>query len=416
MRRNTQHILPLRAKTANQKDCGLGLAIMHDKQLRPLLKLPKSCRDTLVMELSCCDAGSKKQAYLSRKAFGKLHQLERKNRRNNIEHFKGLNSKTERLGRGKLGYLLRTFDGDEQHSIAEIVQRRVDSDQDKFAFKKSEPHHCERWKMAQEVKRLAEANYPVKRRSRPRSPLSFFDLTESSCLEDLQKCFWHNFEDQIRLQLKQIWKSDPWISEVPLSSLVTSQFLKHLTITKQTARVLPCYHGTWARYHQSIFENGFLIPGPDNGVTVRNGSANGLGIYTARVESPWLSSSFLCSDKRLLLCAVISDVSLPDPWVPETKFAMSGQVLHHYDAVVVFNPVLVVPLLQATPRPVEAKPLKPREKPGRRRVRQCWHRIYRVCCRRSNFRTVSREARAANRLTKHSSWSLRKWLQPQSRR
>jgi len=93
------------------------------------------------------------------------------------------------------------------------------------------------------------------------------------------------------------------------------------------ANLCPAFHGTAHRNHRLIFQDGLLIPGQGNNLEVVNGSAHGLGIYTARLNAAWLSGCF-CDDPSLLVCAVLQ----------------SKAVRHVMDAMVVFNAASVVPL------------------------------------------------------------------------
>merc|ERR1719401_1832998 len=68
--------------------------------------------------------------------------------------------------------------------------------------------------------------------------------------------------------------------------------------------VVPVYHGTNPSNLASIFHRGLLIPGKDNDLRVVNGSAFGLGIYTAPLSNPWLSHGY-SGKKLLLLCACL---------------------------------------------------------------------------------------------------------------
>lgn len=75
----------------------------------------------------------------------------------------------------------------------------------------------------------------------------------------------------------------------------------HLTVT---------YHGTKARNIDSIKQRGLLVPG-HGGVKVVNGSAHGVGVYTAQIGSASLSRGF-CDSDTLFVCAVC-DTSEPLP-------------------------------------------------------------------------------------------------------
>mmetsp|Transcript_77475 Transcript_77475/g.239182 ORF Transcript_77475/g.239182 Transcript_77475/m.239182 type:complete len:513 (-) Transcript_77475:8-1546(-) len=98
----------------------------------------------------------------------------------------------------------------------------------------------------------------------------------------------------------------------------------------------PAYHGTATRNLTSIYKIGLVIPGQGNDLKVANGSAYGLGIYTAEVSSPALSLGYARGEcKRLLVCGVLDS---PDPAV----------VRHAGSAMVVFDPRRVAPLWEAT--------------------------------------------------------------------
>jgi hypothetical protein len=65
------------------------------------------------------------------------------------------------------------------------------------------------------------------------------------------------------------------------------------------------WHGTREANIDSIFNRGLIIPG-HGGVTVRNGSAYGVGIYTATGDNPSLSRAYCDSDKMILV-GVVND-------------------------------------------------------------------------------------------------------------
>ncbi|CAJ1440577.1 unnamed protein product [Effrenium voratum] len=145
------------------------------------------------------------------------------------------------------------------------------------------------------------------------------------------------------------------------------------------------YHGTKTQNVNSISQKGLLIPG-ERGHKVANGSAHGVGIYTAHLGSSQLSRGFCDSDK-MFLCAVC-DTS--QPMVPEAEEELwrswkpsgtevqtvfpkrpahlqmnkrdvkrkSEEVLHVGDAVVTFKRHLVVPLFLISSEANEANEAK----------------------------------------------------------
>eukprot|EP00933_Yihiella_yeosuensis_P073251 TRINITY_DN81873_c0_g1_i1.p1 TRINITY_DN81873_c0_g1~~TRINITY_DN81873_c0_g1_i1.p1 ORF type:complete len:377 (+),score=46.26 TRINITY_DN81873_c0_g1_i1:61-1191(+) len=126
------------------------------------------------------------------------------------------------------------------------------------------------------------------------------------------------------------------------------------------------YHGTKLHNVDSISRKGLIIPGRA-GVTVANGSAHGLGVYTARIGAAQLSRGF-CNSKTMFLCAVC-DTSKPlqslepvhfQPSMThvQTKFPPRGSLVRHSvkqwsdevhhvgDAIVVFEERCVVPVFR----------------------------------------------------------------------
>jgi len=121
-------------------------------------------------------------------------------------------------------------------------------------------------------------------------------------------------------------------------------------------KLRPAYHGTNENNLPSIYRQGLLIPGQNNGIKVANGSAYGLGIYTADVTNPHLSWGYARGGfQKLLICGVIDDVG--HSTAPEVKHAGS--------ALVVFNADRVAPLFEATVRNLAPpQPQPPAHKPS----------------------------------------------------
>eukprot|EP00971_Amphidinium_carterae_P044023 866082-Amphidinium_carterae.1 len=139
-----------------------------------------------------------------------------------------------------------------------------------------------------------------------------------------------------------------------VSTLVQLRFLKSFLRCggpefKTAATLwLPLWHGTQACHKDSICKRGLLTPGSHKDVRVLHGSAHGLGVYTARVEAPWLSHGF-ASPGGLLVCAGLDDaVELSE----EQRHAVGGYTItresaavrHVGDAVVFFDHKHVAPL------------------------------------------------------------------------
>jgi len=89
---------------------------------------------------------------------------------------------------------------------------------------------------------------------------------------------------------------DITVSSTPLDSLIMERFLR----ATEGRDMELTFHGTNVENYQSIFTKGLCMPNT-NGVTVRHGSAHGIGIYTST------SASYSCSftnTTALLICAV----------------------------------------------------------------------------------------------------------------
>lgn len=180
-----------------------------------------------------------------------------------------------------------------------------------------------------------------------------------SPFEELRQGFWRHHHQAILRGLDRCFEGPVRVTPTPLASEVQERFLRGCRDfgvdpsdprLRHSARLQPTFHGTDASLHESIFAMGLLIPGEGNSLAVRNGSAHGVGIYTATVHKAWLSKSF-CSAPRMLVCGVLDDA------VPLTRSRVLGRrnviaesqaVRHVGDAVVVFDTKRVVPLFEAS--------------------------------------------------------------------
>jgi hypothetical protein len=110
----------------------------------------------------------------------------------------------------------------------------------------------------------------------------------------------------------------------------------------------PAFHGTAAGNLPSIYMHGLLVPGVKNSVKVANGSAYGLGIYTAPLTNPSLSWGFCRGEPSMLVCGVLDNA--------DGSFRVerqSDEVLHVGGAMVICDAKRVAPLFVAT-RDVQA--------------------------------------------------------------
>eukprot|EP00746_Dinoflagellata_sp_MGD_P001698 gnl/MRDRNA2_/MRDRNA2_103225_c0_seq1.p1 gnl/MRDRNA2_/MRDRNA2_103225_c0~~gnl/MRDRNA2_/MRDRNA2_103225_c0_seq1.p1 ORF type:complete len:626 (+),score=126.20 gnl/MRDRNA2_/MRDRNA2_103225_c0_seq1:79-1956(+) len=140
----------------------------------------------------------------------------------------------------------------------------------------------------------------------------------------LQKKFMDEHEQSIRKELGEA------VEFSPVHPANEQEFL--LSCHQASSMPLPAYHGTRSKNIESISARGLLIPG-HGGVCVANGSAHGMGIYTAKLGASYLSKSFCDSDK-LFICGVCDGAeetghnSLKPKVLPLAKWT-SGLSLHH---------------------------------------------------------------------------------------
>jgi len=138
--------------------------------------------------------------------------------------------------------------------------------------------------------------------------------------------------------------SDPWRSmQDDFQQKYGREIKNELGVGVQLERVIPCspvqeqflmgcrdgedmpraaYHGTRSCNIPSISERGLLIPG-NNGVRVQNGSAHGVGIYTAKLGSSMLSRGF-CDSNQMFICGVNDSKK-----VRGKSVRTFGKALHH---------------------------------------------------------------------------------------
>lgn len=186
---------------------------------------------------------------------------------------------------------------------------------------------------------------------------------------------------------------DAELSPVQPEEPVRKRFLEACALLEHSTSI--GYHGTAAKNIPSISKKGLMVPG-HGGVRVVNGSAHGVGIYTARLGKPSLSKGF-CDSDQMFLCA-ICDVSAPvaesktiQNWSPSStivqtfapahaaprrigSFALyqdSKEVKHVGDAMVIFKEHLVVPLFTVSKRRaprVDAPCWEPPQQVARRQI------------------------------------------------
>jgi len=123
----------------------------------------------------------------------------------------------------------------------------------------------------------------------------------------------------------------------PLAVSVGQRFMR--ACQDLEGNLCPAFHGTAEGNLPGICEEGFVIPGRGNKVRVANGSAHGLGIYTAVASNPRLSLNYTRGSRKLLVCGVLDSSD-------------TQQVKHAGDQMVIFDACRVAPLFEASEVPV----------------------------------------------------------------
>jgi len=98
----------------------------------------------------------------------------------------------------------------------------------------------------------------------------------------------------------------------PIASCASGRFMNRLSqLQPSECEVALAFHGIRLQHMQSICDRGLLVPNRDNGVAVANGSAYGVGIYTAREASVSVhyASAGFCS--TIFACAVLTTGAVP---------------------------------------------------------------------------------------------------------
>jgi len=183
-------------------------------------------------------------------------------------------------------------------------------------------------------------------------------IGEGSVLSDfkaLQRRFLEEHGSLIKSRLQDCLGQSVKLLAAPLSLEVMGRFVKAYGIAEK-ASLRPVYHGTEAKNHRSIFNQGLLVPGERDHVQVCNGLSHGRGIYTSIAESPWLSKGF-CTEPKMLVCGVLDDAVQMRTPIRIGNFMVtkeSRSVRHVGAAIVVFDSARLVPFFEAVWQPVSS--------------------------------------------------------------
>jgi len=171
---------------------------------------------------------------------------------------------------------------------------------------------------------------------------------------ELQKQFLQQHGPNFCKELSNSVKRTIHVRPAPVSAEVQERFLDAQTVLPGALK--PGYHGTNISNLPAIYEKGLLIPGQGNCLQVANGSAHGLGIYTATVQNPSLSWSFCRApepmDRKMMVCGILDDASQ----VTDDGYKMgvrtvtreSQNVRHVGDAMVIFDDRRVAPFFEVS--------------------------------------------------------------------
>jgi len=323
----------------------------------------------------------KRLRFLHAKAESMLAKQSTRQRRVNLAHAKGLRRRTQRPGKGKGGCLDPDCQLDTDTSTdTEII---VPAWGCEGTLRRTPVPRCQRfarWHRALELAEEVARNYRAPFRPCPlkakleeaRSQLSSdaFDALRANFLRRHGRNLLQSLTVNAKLAIRSL-------SPTPLSSGVRSGFLQTYS-EGRGGDLLPTFHGTDFSNHASIFERGLLIPDKDtNGLRVINGSAHGLGTYSASLENPLLALGFVRpAQSALLVCGVVDDTGHTSYTASRTYGCRScTRESQHVrvvgDAVIALKPDRIAPLF--TVQYEKAKTLHAK-KPLRRPVaRSAWH-------------------------------------------
>mmetsp|Transcript_31498 Transcript_31498/g.90308 ORF Transcript_31498/g.90308 Transcript_31498/m.90308 type:complete len:439 (+) Transcript_31498:84-1400(+) len=205
-----------------------------------------------------------------------------------------------------------------------------------------------RWEQAAATARCAAAAWQTVTEAKPcqkeRRPVK---EPVPSDFEAMREIFFQKHRAPLLAALQKVFTGKIELRPVSPSADVKNQFMQSC---RSGHTVQPVFHGTKAANHPSICSSGLKIPTAASGVQVSNGSSHGLGIYTAKLNNPYLSRGF-CSEPRMLVCAVADNavqLAVPRPLGTFYVTAESAVVRHVGDAMVVFDPHHVAPIFEAS--------------------------------------------------------------------
>ena len=167
--------------------------------------------------------------------------------------------------------------------------------------------------------------------------------------EKFRSGFFYTHGHQFLSQLQRLYQVPGWrLRAAPVSESVRKSFLE--TFEEKKDKLIMVFHGTDATLLRSIYHNGLLVPGKDNGVRVVNGTAHGRGVYAAKSNHASISWSYSRGDEKpMLVCAALD--------------GPSEEVKHLPNFFVFYRSHCVLPLFEASLNRPHCQPPKPVRSP-----------------------------------------------------
>lgn len=150
--------------------------------------------------------------------------------------------------------------------------------------------------------------------------------------------------DQFLGQLQRLYQPGWHLRAAPVGESARKRFLE--TFEEKKDKLMMVFHGTDSTFLHSIYHNGLLVPGKNNGVRVVNGTAHGRGVYAAKSNFASISWSYSRGEEKpMLVCAALDGPS------EEVKRLPNFFVFYHSH--------YVLPLFEASLKRLPCRPPKP---------------------------------------------------------
>eukprot|EP00039_Didymoeca_costata_P007648 m.102262 g.102262 ORF g.102262 m.102262 type:complete len:407 (-) comp13765_c0_seq5:1284-2504(-) len=124
-----------------------------------------------------------------------------------------------------------------------------------------------------------------------------------SNFEGLQEAFRKSYNTAITSLMGSRQQDECKVKKINVGAEPVKRFMN--ARRKLNHQPILVFHGTDPQNLASIYKRGLLIPGSQRGrdIRVANGSAHGVGIYTA--ETPYISQSYAGQGRKLIACALL---------------------------------------------------------------------------------------------------------------